>query len=122
MNPNKILLEYKGKMQSVKQWSDETGLPLSAIYRRIERKLPTKEILEKPVDVAFTVGAKKVTKNDAEMYLNDLTYDDLPMMLEGLIPDSGRAMACKLGTLIRTHHRDVFDRWFLKEYKPAHEK
>lgn len=32
-----ILLEFKGRKQTIRQWAEETGIPRSIIYQRISR-------------------------------------------------------------------------------------
>lgn len=44
---NNVMIEYKGKCQTVQQWSDETGIPYATILKRFRKNLPTEKIFEK---------------------------------------------------------------------------
>jgi len=48
-NSEKIYIEYNGKIQSIQEWSDETGIPYSTIDRRYRQGLSTEQVLTNDV-------------------------------------------------------------------------
>ena len=44
---NNRVITYKGKTQTIAQWSEETGLPFKTIQNRLNRQLPVEKIFSK---------------------------------------------------------------------------
>lgn len=108
-------LEFNGKRQSITEWSKELNLSIRVIYSRLRLKWSVEKTLTTPVRPEFSHNPSvKVTKSDAEIYLNNLAKSTMPAALRGLI--SKCRPGNKLGTYVRTYHRSIFDQWFDSEF------
>lgn len=105
-------LTLNGKTKDIKEWASETGLTVSAIFSRKHRGWSDEKTLTEPVFSNET----KITKNDCELYINDLSFQQLShsKYLAGLSP--GTVM--KPGQHIRRYHSKKFDKFFEEFYKP----
>ena len=92
-------------------WARELKIPISTIISRKRRGWSDERALIEPV----ATNDNKVTKNDAELYLNDLARFDLPDNFKVLL-DGVRTT--KPGQFIRRYFTKQFDRWFNEKYKP----
>ncbi len=107
------LLEYKGEKDTCLGWSTRFKIAHSTLYNRIESGWTMEEALNTPINNAMAMGHKKgKTKNDAELYLNELKKEELPEAFK-YIP---LGTANKLGQFLRSKHRAVFDKWFMAEF------
>lgn len=107
-----LFLEHAGKRLTLKQWSDRVKIPVGTLSGRLGRGWPVSEILGTKPSGA---GNKPVSKNDAEMELNDGGLNQLPEEFKALAQNhSGRTH--RYGTMIRQYHRKEFDRWFEAVY------
>lgn len=109
-----MTLTYKGKTQNSVEWSKEVGLTPATIISRKARGWSDEKTLSEPI---FT-SANKITKNDGELYLNDLERHQLPEELRVLI--DGRKTK-KFGQLLRAEFSKSFDKWYNETYKPEKE-
>lgn len=113
-----MIIAHEGRKLKITEWAKLKGLTPASIYRRLEDGWSIDRALNTPLDRAFTSSLPKITKNDAEMMLNELPYEKLPIMLAALIPENYRSMKYKWGQYLRNEHRALFDLWFSREYKP----
>jgi hypothetical protein len=106
-----IRLTYAGKTLIISDWSKLTGLPERTIANRIGSGWTTERALTEPVSLSQIKGP--VSKNDAELALNDMTFDQLPPQLAQLIKNPN---AKKHGRNLRDNFRKEFDLWFKNTY------
>lgn len=107
-------LTHQGQTLKVPEWSAKTGLSPATIIGRIARGWSAERALTEPAAINMTKNGVKVTKNDAEMWLNTLAHHDLPKTLASLVDPEQRST--RFGTLLRSRHRETFDTWFSKEF------
>lgn len=107
-------LTLNGVTRNASEWAKVTGLPPATIVSRKGRGWDDERTLTIPVFSNDT----KITKNDAELYLNDLERHQLPEVLRVLM--DGRRTK-KLGQFIRSYFPKDFDKWYNEKYKPAKE-
>ncbi len=107
-------LTLNGITKKASEWAKETGLPPATIVSRKGRGWSDEETLTQPVFSNDT----KITKNDAELYLNELERHQLPEELR-IIIDGKRTK--KLGQFIRSYFPKDFDKWYNEKYKPKKE-
>lgn len=107
-------LTFNGKTQSIPRWAEETGISASAIFSRKERGWSDERTLTEPVFSNDT----KITKNDCEMYLNSVKWEDKSdsptMKLLKLAP----VTVLKRGQYLRRYNQKEFDKYFSEVYKP----
>ncbi len=104
-------LTFRGKTQTPAEWALETGLTAATIISRKSRGWSDEKALTEPVFSNDT----KITKNDAELYLNELERHQLPDELR-ILMDGQRTK--KLGQFLRASHTKAFDKWYNEKYKP----
>jgi hypothetical protein len=107
-----MTLTFKDKTQTVPQWAKETGIPASTIISRIGRGWSHEKTLTKEVFSNET----KITKNDAEMWLNDCRFEDLPKIFREIIKDNATQNLTRYGAYIRRYFSKQFDSWFSNVY------
>lgn len=122
MATNYRMIEFNGKSMTVGQWSKETGLHHGTITNRLDQGWSAERTLTEKPDARYTTAKCKISKNEAEMTLNDTPYEQLPKCLTDLIPRTkrpviamGRAEA-KYGQVFRRNHAAAFQRWFNETY------
>jgi hypothetical protein len=107
-----LKLTHEGKTLTPKEWSKETGISLPTIFSRKARGWTDARALSQ----AVSTQDNKITKNDAELWLNDKPIGLVPASLKHTVIGTGTA---KAGQFIRRYFPKDFDRWFNEEYKPA---
>ncbi len=107
-------LTLNGRTNSAAEWARLTGIPPATIVSRKGRGWNDEETLTVPVFSNDT----KITKNDAELYLNDIERHQLPEELRVLM--DGRRTK-KHGQFIRSYFPKDFDKWYKEKYKPKKE-
>lgn len=116
------VIEYNGRARSVGQWSNETGLSHSTITNRLELGWSPEKILETAPAPSAKNNGCRVTKNQAELELNDTPYEKLPKCLTDLIPRKklvfkvGRRAEPKYGELFKEKHKAEFQKWFTETH------
>jgi len=111
------LIELDGETLTLSEWSRRTGLNYSTINNRLSNGWSVKDALKKEVDPIFGIQRQgKITKNDAELWLNDQGYDALPDELRSLLSQESRKHSKRYGTTIRNLFRSNFDSWFINKY------
>jgi hypothetical protein len=104
-------LTLYGDTLSAAEWARETGIPLATITSRKARGWSDERTLTEP---PFS-NDNKITKNDAEIMLNDLERHQLPEEIRILV-DGMKTK--KVGQFLRRYFPKDFDRWFNDQYKP----
>lgn len=107
-------LTYNGITKSAAEWARVIGIPSATIVSRKGRGWSDEKALSEPVFSNDT----KITKNDAELYLNDLERHQLPEELR-ILMDGRRTK--KIGQFIRSYYPKDFDKWYNEKYKPNKE-
>ncbi len=107
-------LTIDGVTKGVSEWAKDVGMSPTTLHGRLQRGWDPEEAIRAPA------GRPTVSKNDAELALNDMTRDQLPSQLAKLIPVNYRGTKC--GEVIRSSFRKEFDNWFNKVYVPNHER
>jgi hypothetical protein len=107
-----IKLEFKGKKLPISGWAEETGINPETIRRRMELGWGIERLLTTPANPMLN-GNKTISKNDAELLLNDMKKEQLPPELAQLVQHYN---GIKLGRYLRNHHRKAFDEWFDSVY------
>jgi hypothetical protein len=102
-------LTYNGETQTLPEWGRRMGIDKATLYNRVViLGWDAKTALETPVTkVSFN-------KNQAEMMLNDMTFDQLPKPFQEVL--ANHATSKKYGQAVRKHHRALFDAWWEAEY------
>lgn len=107
-------LTLNGITKSAAIWAKEINMPLATIVSRKGRGWTD----EKTLCVAAISNENKITKNDCELYLNDIERpflpDELRILVDGLKTQ-------KVGQFIRRYFPKEFDKWFNEKYKPMKE-
>lgn len=104
-----MLIAHMGKEKSLVEWAKEKNMSQQALLKRLQRKGWTvADAIEKPF-------GKQPSKNDAELYLNDLTMETLPEEFRVIFANK-KQHGKKYGHYIRSEHRAQFDRWFKESY------
>lgn len=84
-----IVIEYNGKTQTLRQWSEETGISMDALYSRYRAGKTTEEIFKK-YDVK-NIGCTRVDVS---------TYKILELRKQGMsIPKIAKEVGCSQGTV-----------------------
>jgi len=110
-----INVTFKGRTQSMLAWSKEYGINSGTLHNRLSRgKMSFEEALKMPVQNIFSPNRTIPTKSEAEIWLDEQPFTNLPKELQKLIPRESRTK--KYGKHIRTLHRADFDKWFAKSY------
>lgn len=104
-------ITYENKTLTPAAWSRIVGISESTIHGRILRGWTPKEALTIPI----ATNDNKITKNDAEMWLNDLAFEGLPVVFRQLLGKPVGSLK-KYGQFIRANYRKEFDQWFNDEY------
>ena len=104
-------LTLNGITKTASEWGRTTGIPAATIVSRKSRGWTDEKTLTEPVFSNDT----KITKNDAELYLNELERHQLPEQLR-ILMDGQRTK--KLGQFLRASHTKAFDKWYNEKYKP----
>lgn len=127
------IVEHKGLKLSVYQWGARLGMKPSTISGRLERGWTVERALETKPDGLFVcrhkTPGKSASRNDAEMYLNDISTADydkgefigwrhLPGRLFRLLP-KGIAQD-RPGSYLRNNHPAVFEDFYLKDFILRH--
>lgn len=71
---NNRVITYKGKTQTIAQWSEETGLPFKTISNRLNKQLPAEKILsEKKLYAERYLDPKerKKTSESVKAFMSD---------------------------------------------------
>lgn len=107
-----MTLTLNGKTQLASAWAKEVGIPIATIVSRKGRGWSDDKTLTEPLFSNDT----KITKNDAELELNDKSFDDVNDIetLHALCPRNIK----KPGQYIRRFYPLKFSEWFNEEYKP----
>lgn len=109
------MITFNGKTATAKEWAAITGIPRGTIENRLGRQGWTIErTLTTPSDKNYD-GSKAISKNSAEMMLNDMTYDELPKAIQRIIKACG-TKAKKYGQASRKADVKAFNKWFDEEY------
>lgn len=82
------------------------GIRPGTAHSRIERGWSPEEALTTPKNPIFHHGA--LTKNEAELWLNDVSMDKFPECLKKFLGKRAK----KNGARIRSEFRSEFDKWF----------
>lgn len=112
MKRQEASLTLDGVTRTISEWGRKLGISPMTIKGRIERGWEVQEALIAPE------ARPSVTKNSAELMLNDMTLEQLPVMLAKAV--SPEYDGNKLGEHLRTGHREVFDNWFKNVYCKNH--
>jgi hypothetical protein len=107
-----IKLAFNGELLPISAWSKKNGINTETIRRRLENGWEIERILTTPANPMLD-GNKTVSKNDAELALNDMAKEQLHPKLAQLVQHYN---GTKLGRFLRTHHRKAFDEWFDNVY------
>lgn len=107
-------LTLNGITKTASEWAKETGIPAATIVSRKGRGWGDEETLT----VRVFSNDTKITKNDAELYLNDLERHQLPEELR-ILMDGRRTK--KVGQFIKRYFPKDFDKWYEEKYKPKKE-
>ncbi len=116
-----IQLTHDNVTLSIREWADRTGITIAAIHRRLERKWPIAKILTTPNNLALANNSRlslKISKNMAEMWLNDLPRAQVPVALQPFMtpPERNKGGGGLVGTSIRVLHREEFNKWYDNQY------
>jgi hypothetical protein len=112
----------QGETLTIAEWSKKTGLHHSTITNRLDLGWNHEDIVGKPSDKRYATKNCKMSKNDAEMMLNDLEYHKQPHELRELIKETkvvqmqGFPHQAKYGQLFRRKHPAAFQKWFNDTY------
>ena len=121
MERNK-LYEFKGESLSAANWARRLGMKHSTLSNRLAVGWTVERALTEPPDMALSAGRKTITKNEAELMLNDLEYAQLPKAVKKCISMEtktrfGDTVKVKYGQLFRRYHPKEFQKWFVKTYQ-----
>ena len=103
--------EYQGRLCTVAELSQICGLSTNVVRGRLYKGHTVEEAMA-------PIIKKKISKNEAELYLNDIPRDQLPKVLLECM----KRKICKSkrpGNWFRDEFRAEFDKWFEEEYVPA---
>ncbi len=107
-------LTLNGITKTPSEWAKTTGLTAACIVSRKSRGWTDEETLM----VSVMTNDTKITKSDAELYLNEIERHLLPEELRVLM--DGRRTK-KHGQFIRSYFPKEFDKWYNEKYKPKKE-
>jgi len=109
------LIKYKGQEDTVLGWALKLKVAPATLAGRLDRGWSVERAFnEKPHDSFSAARRKGRTKNDAEMYLNDLSRDEMPLCFRHI--NLGTAKLTKFGQYIRRKHMPEFEKWFSGEF------
>ena len=111
-----IVVEHEGKKLSVLDIARMTGCKPTTIRSRIYAGWDTKRLLALKPESIVKFGNRGISKNEAEMDLNETPREKLPKCFLPLI---GGYKKAKFGHYLRYNHRAAFDKWFEAEYVPS---
>jgi len=121
MNIGKRIVEFNGVTHTLAEWGRKLGIRHSTLANRLEAGWTVEAAFLTKTGPTFNRNPdKKVTKNDAELLLNETRVENLPSILKAVIPISYEGV--RVGSFLRNNHRETFDRWFDTQYYPAHTK
>jgi hypothetical protein len=117
------MVEFNGETLSVGQWSKKTGIAHGTLTNRLDGGWSAERALTTKPDSSFTSKKDcKISKNEAELMLNDLIYAHQPNELRILIKETkvvqmqGFPHQAKYGQLFRRKHPAAFQKWFSDTY------
>lgn len=120
MNTSKRSVSFNGFTLTLGEWSRKLGIKHSTLANRLDNGWSVEmAFLTKPNPSFHRDPDKRMTKNDAEMLLNETSYENLPIMVAAYI---GQCHGVRYGTFFRNEFRPEFNKWFETKYIPAHEK
>ena len=122
LNPR--LLTFNGETLTIGQWSTKLGMKNGTITNRIDSGWSVERALTAPVDIAFSnqKNGCTMTKNEAELALNDIPYEDQPECVRKLVPKCTKTIMgspikqAKYGQKFRREHIAAFNTWYHDTY------
>ncbi len=112
------LIKHDGKELTIRGWADLTGLPHSTISHRLDNGWTEVAAITTPVDPRYQQGANKITKNEAELWLNEAPRSLIPKYLMKLVIGNPK----NIGRFLRSEHRSTFDLFFAKDFVNLYQK
>lgn len=123
MAKNKRMVEFNGRTLSVGQWSKELGIAHGTLTNRLDAGWTATRALSSAPDPVFSTKSRsKITKNEAELMLNELTYSQQPAIVKNLIKETevrqmqGFPKQAKYGEIFRRKFPRDFAAWFEKSF------
>ncbi len=111
-------ITHNGETLSVYQWSQKNGIPETTIACRIDRGWSPERAVSEPPNEDFSLAIKsKITKNNLEMELNEMSIEQLPKSLSQLIDKNFKGR--KFGCYLRTYYPKKFSQYFKETYLPS---
>lgn len=101
-------LTHNGETLTISEWAGRKGINPHTIQTRLDRGYSVENAIEIPI-------VKPPSKSDAEMALNDMSFQDLPLEVTKAIK-SANVVTKRYGTWFRTNYRPAFDKWFTTNY------
>lgn len=105
-----MLFKYNGKTDSISGWAKTFGIRPQLIHTRITRGWSLEDAISRPVLGVYS-GNKSISKNDAELMLNEMQLNDLPNFAKRIVKKH-KYNGKKYGQFIRSLFRKEFDAWF----------
>ena len=122
-NLNPRLLTFNGETLNIGQWSKKLGMKNGTITNRIDSGWSVERALTTPPDLAYSnQNGCKATKNEAELALNDIPYEEQPECVRKLIPKCTKThmgsliKQAKYGQKFRREHPAAFNAWYTSTY------
>jgi hypothetical protein len=117
------LLTFNGETLNIGQWSKKLGMKNGTITNRMDSGWSVERALTTPPDLALSNrNGFKGTKNEAELELNDIPYEQQPECVRKLIPKCVKThmgsiiKQAKYGQKLRREFPAAFNAWFAEAY------
>lgn len=108
-----MMMKYKGQEYDSAYLAAMAKINHSTLINRIYTGWSVEEAVETPCEAQYKRGPGKITKTEAERWLNDKRPWQMPQSLKAAMDAyvSGR-----VGSYLRVHRPIQFNSWFSNEY------
>jgi len=102
--------------KTVAEWSKFTGIKIGTINSRIYKGWTMREVIENMPAKEFSNNKdEKISKNDGEVFLNELEKSSIHCSLFPLVK---KYHGKQQGKFLRDNHRAAFDNWYDTVFYP----